>query len=59
MFLCPSMRLRRQVVALRLSERWRPLNGGWNLMGLPVDGVGFEDGTLVELPVSAEEAVAA
>ena len=46
-------------VALRLSERWRPLNGGWNLTGLPVNGVRSEDGTLVELPVSAEEAVAA
>ena len=46
-------------VSLRLSERWRPLNGGRNLMGLLVDGAKFEDGVLTELPVSAEEAVAA
>ena len=46
-------------VALRLSERWRPLNGGRNLMGLLIDGVRFEDGILTELPVSAEEPVAA
>ncbi len=46
-------------VALRLSERWRPLNGGRNLMGLLVDGARFEDGILTELPVSAEEAIAA
>ena len=46
-------------VALRLSERWRPLNGGRNLMGLLVDGARFEDGILTELPTSAEEAVAA
>ena len=46
-------------VALRLSERWRPLNGGRNLMGLMVDGARFEDGILTELPVSVEEAVAA
>ena len=46
-------------VALRLSERWRPLNGGRNLMGLLVDGARFEDGILTELPVSAEQAVAA
>ena len=46
-------------VALRLSERWRPLNGGRNLMGLLVDGARFEDGILTELPVSAQEAVAA
>ena len=46
-------------VSLRLSERWRPLNGGRNLMGLLVDGARFEDGILAELPVSAEEAVAA
>ena len=32
-------------VSLRLSERWRPLNGGRNLMGLLVDGAKFEDGT--------------
>ena len=46
-------------VALRLSERWRPLNGGRNLMGLLVDGARFEDGILTELPMNAEEAVAA
>ena len=46
-------------VALRLSERWRPLNGGRNLMGLLIDGAKLEDGILTELPVSAEEAVAA
>ena len=44
---------------LRLSERWRPLNGGRNLMGLLVDGAKFEDGILTELPASAEEAAAA
>ena len=51
-------------VSLRLSERWRPLNGGRNLIqatapGLLVDGAKFEDGILAELPVSVEEAVAA
>ena len=46
-------------VSLRLSERWRPLNGGRNLMGLLIDGARFEDGILAELPVSAEGAVAA
>ena len=46
-------------VALRLSERWRPLNGGRNLMGLLIDGARFEDGILTELPVSVEGAVAA
>ena len=46
-------------VALRLSERWRPLNGGRNLMGLLVHGARFEAGILTELPVSAEEAMAA
>lgn len=46
-------------VALRLSERWRPLNGGRNLMGLLMDGARFEDGILTELPMSAEEAIAA
>ena len=46
-------------VSLRLSERWRPLNGGRNLMGLLVDGAKFEDGILSELPVSVEGAVAA
>ena len=39
-----AWRVRKQVVALRLSERWRPLNGGRNLMGLLVDGARFEDG---------------
>ena len=46
-------------VSLRLSERWRPLNGDRNLMGLLIDGARFEDGILTELPVSAEGAVAA
>ena len=46
-------------VSLRLSERWRPLNGGRNLMGLLVDGAKFEDGILAELSVSVEGAVAA
>ena len=46
-------------VSLRLSERWRSLNGGRNLMGLLVDGAKFEDGILAELPVSFEGAVAA
>ena len=46
-------------VSLRLSERWRPLNGGRNLMGSLVDGAKFEDGILAELPVSVEGAVAA
>ena len=46
-------------VALRLSGRWRPLNGGRNVMGLLIDGAKFDDGILTELPVSAEEAVAA
>ncbi len=46
-------------VALRLSERWRPLNGGRNLMGLLMDGARFEDGTLTDLPGTHEEAVAA
>ena len=46
-------------VSLRLSERWRPLNGGRNLMGLLADGARFEDRILTELPVSVEEAVAA
>ena len=41
-------------VSLRLSERWRPLNGDRNLMGLLIDGARFEDGILTELPVSAE-----
>ena len=45
-------------VALRLSERWRPLNGGRNLMGLLVDGARFKNGILDELPVTAEGAVA-
>ena len=46
-------------VALRLSERWRPLNGGRNLMGLLVDGAKFEDGILAELSMSVEETVVA
>ena len=46
-------------VLLRLSERWSPLNGGRNLMGLLIDGARFEDGILAELPVSGEGAVAA
>lgn len=46
-------------VALRLSERWRPLNGRRNLMGLLIYRARFEDGILIELPVSHEEAVAA
>ena len=46
-------------VALRLSERWRSLNGRRNLMGLLVDGARFEDGILTELPVTSAEAVAA
>ena len=46
-------------VSLRLSERWRPLNGGRNLMGLLIDGARFEDGILTELLASAEGAVAA
>lgn len=46
-------------VVRRLSERWRPLYGGRNFMSLLVDGAGFEDGILVELPPSEEAAVAA
>ena len=46
-------------VVSRLSERWRPLYGGRNLMKLLMDGAKFEDGVLTELPVSIEEAVAA
>ena len=46
-------------VMLRLGERWRPLNGGRNLMGLLVGGARFEDGMLVELPPSDEAAKAA
>jgi len=45
-------------VALRLSERWRPLYGGRNLMKLLMDGARFENGILTELPVTAEEAAA-
>lgn len=41
-------------VVRRLSERWRPLYGGRNLMTLLVDGARFEDGLLVELPPSEE-----
>ena len=47
------------MVALMLSELWRPLNGCRNLMRLIVDGARFKDGILTELPVNAEEAVAA
>ncbi len=43
-------------VALRLSERWRLLNGGRNLMRLLVDGARFKNGILDELPVTAEGA---
>ena len=43
----------------RLSERWRPLYGGKNLMKLLMDGARFEDGILVELPPSEETAAAA
>ena len=46
-------------VVLRLSERWRQLNGGMNLMGLVVDGARFQDGVLVQLPARDMEAVAA
>ena len=46
-------------VALRLTERWRQLNGGMNLIGLMIDGARFEDGILTELPVSVEETGAA
>ena len=46
-------------VALRLSERWRLLNRGRNLMGLPVDGASFKHGIFGDLPVSVEEAVVA
>ena len=44
---------------IRLGERWRPLNGGRNLMGLLADEARFEDGILTELPLSAEEEIAA
>ena len=46
-------------VVSRLSERWRPLYGGRNLMKLLMDGARFEDGILVELPPSEEAAKAA
>ena len=46
-------------VVSRLSERWRPLYGGRNLMNLLMDGARFEDGVLVELPPSEEAAAAA
>ena len=46
-------------VVLRLSERWRQLNGGMNLMGLVLDGARFQDGVLVQLPARDMEAVAA
>ena len=45
-------------VVSRLSERWRPLHGGRNLMKLLVDGAKFEDGVLVEFPPSVEAAAA-
>ena len=45
-------------VVLRLSERWRPLNRGRNLMGPVVDGARFNNGILDELPASAEGAIA-
>ena len=46
-------------VVSRLSERWRPLYGGRNLMKLLMDGARFEDGILVELPQNEEAAAAA
>ena len=46
-------------VVSRLSERWRPLYGGRNLMSLLMARARFEDGILVELPPSEEAAVAA
>ena len=46
-------------MALSLSERWRPPNGGRNLVGLLMEAAKFEDGILTELPVSIEEPVAA
>ncbi len=46
-------------VVRKLGECWRPLNGGRNLMKLLMDGAGFEDGILTELPMSHEETVAA
>ena len=46
-------------VVSRLSERWRPLYGGRNLMSLLMDGARFEDGILVELPPGEETARAA
>ena len=46
-------------VITRLSERWRPLYGGRNLMSLLMAGARFEDGILVELPPSEEASVAA
>ena len=39
-----------------LGERWRPLYGEGNLMGLLVDGASFENGVLVELPPNEETA---
>ena len=42
-----------------VTERWRPLYGGRNLMTLLVDGARFEDGVLVELPPGEERARAA
>ena len=46
-------------VALRLSERWRPLNGGAELDRLVGGRRSVQHGILTELPVRAEEAVAA
>ena len=46
-------------VVSRLSERWRPLYGGRNLMKLLMDGARFENGVLTELPPSEEAARAA
>ena len=46
-------------VVSRLSERWKPLYGGRNLMKLLMDGARFEDGVLVELPPSEESVKAA
>ena len=46
-------------VITRLSEPWRLLYGGRNLMSLLMAGARFEDGILIELPPSEEAAVAA
>ena len=45
-------------VVMRLSERWRQLNGGMNLMRLVVDGARFDDGVLAKLPTTRLEAAA-